>query len=154
MFGLTLTRPRSDDDWWLFPGFASAGGRTIYRKKKKEKVSLPKTTPAGQDAGDSKTSPKIALRYVLRDGGSAKKYRRPARPNISRLQTRGLRGPLPCKSSNIAHLKFFQVPTCFKKVWHLWQDKWVKWFMYGSLSTIDYFNVVRIYICFRVIFGL
>ena len=28
VFGLTLTRPGSDEDWWLFPGFASAGGRT------------------------------------------------------------------------------------------------------------------------------
>ena len=23
--GLTLTRPGSDEDWWVFPGFASAG---------------------------------------------------------------------------------------------------------------------------------
>ena len=28
-----LAWPGSDEEWWLFPGFASAGGRTTYHKK-------------------------------------------------------------------------------------------------------------------------
>ena len=28
-----MTRHGSDEDWWLLPGFPSAGGRTNYRKK-------------------------------------------------------------------------------------------------------------------------
>ena len=29
-----LTRPGSDEDWWMFPGFTLTGGRTTYHKNK------------------------------------------------------------------------------------------------------------------------
>ena len=39
------TQPHKHKDWWLFPGFASVGSRTIYHKKGNISVLPPKKNP-------------------------------------------------------------------------------------------------------------